>query len=173
LRFAGWVTEHLLSIVKTLGKMVGSLLLYLVGFDIVGVIVCLFFDILSLGDSDTAVYYALWFVLGVFCGLFSYDTGGSIASPKSSADGTDEQATNQEWTDREDSGKYGLLVILVTLVVLGALSVIFYRLWWQGSMEPTGFAPDSGPLTLTFFGAILASSIFAHKSFRTAPKKIS
>jgi hypothetical protein len=163
----------LLPIVKMLGKIAGCLLLYLVGFDIVGVLVCLFFDILSFGDSDISAYYAVWFVLGVFCGVFSYETGGKIASPKSTAEGAKERGTNQEWTSREDSRRSGLLVILTTSVVLGTLSVLFYLLWWQGSMEPTGFVPDSGPLTLTFFGTILASSIFAHKSLRTAAKKSS
>ena len=162
-----------MSIVKTLGKIAGCLLLYLLGFGIVGVIVCLFFDFLSLGDSDLPVYYAVWFVLGVFCGIFSYETGGKIASPKSTVDGANQDGTNQDWTLREDSRRSGLLVILTTSVILGTLSVLFYRLWWQGSMEPTGFVLDSGPQTLTFFGTILASAIFAHKSMRTAAKKSS
>jgi hypothetical protein len=163
----------LFSTVKTLGKIAGCLLLYLLGFDIVGVIVCLFFDILSLGDSDPSAYYAVWFVLGVFCGFFSYGTVGEIASRKSSVDGASQDGEFLGWTSREDSGRSGLLVILTTSVILGTLSVLFYLFWWQGSMEPTGFVPDSGPLTLTFFGAILASSIFLHKASRTPAKKSS
>ena len=126
---------------------------------------CLFFDIVSFGsfgDSNTAVYYALWFVLGVFCGLFGYYAGGTVASPNPNADGT-----NQDWTSREDSGKTGLLVIFTTAVVLVTLSVLCYRFMWQYNLEPSGYVPDSFPLTLTFFGTVLASSVFEHKVLRS------
>jgi hypothetical protein len=156
----------LLSVAKKLVKIAACILLYLVAFDIVGALVCLFLDIVSFGDSNTAAYYAIWFVLGVFCGLFSYDMGGTVASPKSNADGT-----NQDWTSREDSGKTGLLVIFTTSMVLVTLSVPCYLFLWQYNPEPSGYVPDSLPLTLTFFGTVLAGSVFAHKALRPEPKK--
>ena len=115
-------------------------------------------------------YAALWLVLGLLCGLFSYSTAGKIASSKSPADETTPTLAFDDWISRPDSGKAGLLVLLVTFIVLAALAVFFNLLWWGGSMEPSGFVPDSRPLTLTFFGAVFASSVFAHKSMRSTSK---
>jgi hypothetical protein len=149
------------SVAKKLGKMAASTLLYLIAFDVVGVVVCFFFDIAPLRGKSTALFYAIWFVLGVFCGLLSYNTAGSIASPQS----------NVEWTNREDSGKSGLLAVLTISVVLTALSVAFYLLLWRYQPEASFFVPDTPSPTLTFFVTILASVVFAHKSLRSAPKK--
>ena len=147
------------------------MLAYLVGFDIAGAVVCLIFDIFSFGHSDMSAYYALWAVLGILCGIFSYDTCGKIASRKSGPDRMSLDETKQDWTKDNKSGRIGLLVIFTTLAVLVTLSAIFYVLWWQYNVEPSGFVPDSRPLTLTFFVAVLASSIFAHRSLRPSPKK--
>lgn len=133
----------------------------LVVFDLVGVVVCFFFDVMPLRDSSTALSYAIWFVLGSFCGLFGYNAGGSSASPASEGD----------WTNRDDARKTGLLVILATLVILLTLSIVCYRLMWQYHPESSSFAPDSGPLTLTFFVAVFAAQVFAHTTLLPEPEK--
>lgn len=156
-----------------LGKVAGCILLYLIGFDVAGVLACLFFDVASFGDSNTPVYYAVWFVLGVLCGVFSYNSAGRVATGDSHVDMGVTDPTIQDWTGRADSAESGRFVMVTTAVLLLTLSVPFYLLWWRHDMEPTGFVPDSGPLTLTFFGTVLASSIFAHKSLRPEPKKVS
>jgi hypothetical protein len=161
-----------LTLVKTLGKVVGSTLLFLIGFDIAGVLICFLLDLFSFDDSnsDMLTYSAVWLVLGLLCGLFSYSTAGKIASSRPTAEGTTPTAAFDDWATESDSGKTGLLVILTTFIVLAALAVFFNLLWWGGSMEPSGFVPDSRPLTLTFFGAVLASSVFAHKSMHSTTK---
>jgi hypothetical protein len=56
-------------------------------------------------------------------------------------------------------------------MVLVTLSVPCYLFLWQYNPEPSGYVPDSLPLTLTFFGTVLAGSVFAHKALRPEPKK--
>lgn len=149
------------SVVKKLGKIVLSTLLYMIGFDLVGVAACFFFDVAPIRGVSTALFYTIWFVLGVFCGLLSYNTGGSITALKS----------NEDWSTREDSGKTGLLVLLATLFLLVTLSIACYLLLWQYHPESSFFVPDSAPPTLTFFVAILGSAVLAHKSLRSPPPK--
>jgi hypothetical protein len=147
------------SAAKSFGKIVLATLLYLIVFDVVGVAACFFFDVVPLRGTSTALFYTIWAVLGIFCGMLSYNTGGGLASPKST----------QDWSTREESGKAGLLVILAMSFVLAMLSITFYSLLWRYHPEPSFFVPDSAPPTLTFFVAVLAAAIFAHKSLRSPP----
>jgi hypothetical protein len=149
------------STAKRLGKIALSTLLYMIVFDLAGVALCFFFEVAPVRGTSTALFYTIWLVLGVLCGLFSYNTGGGLASPKS----------NVDWSARADSGKAGLRVILAMLFVLAALSIACYLLLWRYHPESSFFVPDSAPPTLTFFGAIFASAIFAHKSLRPEPAK--
>src|SRR5580698_8355378 len=151
----------MLSVAQKFGKVLACMVVSLVVFDIAGVVVCFFFDVLPLRDTSTALSYAVWFVLGAFCGLLGYNGGGSCASPNSEGD----------WTSRDDASKTGLLVILTTLVILPTLSIVFYRLMWQYHPESSSFVPDSEPLTLTFFVAVFAAEVFAHRTLLPEPKK--
>ena len=146
---------------RNAGKILVCTLLYLVVFDLAGVALCFFFEVAPVRRSSTALLYVIWLVLGVFCGLLSYNTAGKMASPKSDMD----------WSTREDSGKTGILVVLTTSVVLIALSAVFYLLLWQRSPESSFFVPDNASPTLTFFAAVLASAVFAHKALRSVPSK--
>jgi len=146
---------------KTLAKVVGCLLACLVIFDIAGVAVVFVFDVLSF--SSTGLYYVLWFVLGVFCGLFSYNFCGDLASASSEQM---EDKPGTDWTSRDKSEMAGLVVIVTTGAILLSLSVPFYLYAWQYHLEPSGFVPDSFPLTVTYFVTVLASTIFAHTSMR-------
>jgi hypothetical protein len=153
---------HLLApVAQKLGKIVAFTLLYLVLFDIVGVVVCLVVDVAPVRAKSTALIYVIWFVLGVFCGMLSYNTGGRIASGESKGD----------WTGREDAAQTGLLVVLTTSAVLVTLSIPCYLLLWRYDMESSFFVPDSAPLTLTFFVTVLASVVLAHTALRPEPKK--
>jgi hypothetical protein len=142
--------------------IVFATLAYLVVADLVGVAVCFFYDaIASERRTSTALFYAIWFVAGVFCGMLSYLTCGNIAMPEKTGDFI-------RW---KDEGQTGLLVILTTAVILVALSLLFYKLQWQYPRADSVYVPDSEPLTITFFVTILASVIFAHKTLRPEPKK--
>jgi hypothetical protein len=151
----------MLSVAQRLGKILACIVVCLVVFDIVGVVVCFFFDVMPIRNSSTALSFAIWFVLGAFCGLFGYNAAGSSASPASDGD----------WTDREDARKTGLLAILVTLAVLVTLSIACYQLMWQYHLELSSFVPDSEPLTLTFFAAVFAAEVFEHTALLPEPKK--
>jgi hypothetical protein len=140
-----------------------SSLAYLAVFDLIGVAMCFFFDVMApfVRGTSTALFYAIWLVLGIFCGILSYDTSGSFASPDSKGD----------WKNRADASKTGLLVILMSSVILAALSISFYLLLWRRQPASSVYVPDSASLTLTFFVAVLASVIFAHRSLGPEPKK--
>ena len=50
---------------KSIGKIALTAFVYLAVFDVIGVLMCFFMDIFS-SSTSAAVYYAVWFVLGVF-----------------------------------------------------------------------------------------------------------
>jgi hypothetical protein len=159
-----------------LAKIVGCTLAFLIVFDIAGALVSLFFEIVPLLGVSRPLFYAIWFVAGVFCGLFSYNSAGQLASPKADdfeaarnkAAGKKEK--EEDWSNRADSGQTGLLVIFTTAAVLVPLSLLFYHLWWQYFRSSSNYVPDDGPLSLTFFITVLASTIFAHTNFRSPSK---
>jgi len=152
----------MLTVAQRFGKVLACMVVSLVVFDIAGVVVCFFFDVMPLRDSSTALSYAIWFVLGAFCGLLGYNGGGSCASPNAEGD----------WTSHKDAAKTGLLVILATLVILVTLGFVCYRLMWQYHPESSSFVPDSEPLTLTFFVAVSAAQVFAHTTLLPEPQKV-
>ena len=65
-------------VVKTVLVFVGLL----IAADIGGVIVVTVIDILPLKFASAALSYAIWFVGGVFCGLYAYNIAGAWAAPK-------------------------------------------------------------------------------------------
>ena len=134
-------------------------MLYLVMFDLVGVAVSFVFEVADIG---AAPFYALWFVLGVFCGLLNYNTAGGRAYPKSEGD----------WTDRDDASKTGLLVCAILIFVLIGLSFLFFSISWRGRVVTDHYVPDNMPLTLTFFAATIAATFLAHNVLRPSPKQI-
>ena len=131
------------------------LLIWLVVCDVVGVAVCFVFDVLPVRGVSAALPYAIWFVLGVFCGLFTYFTAGARLS-----------ASDDQWIERAEATATGTFITLVNGAFLVALCVAFDLLWWRHDVLGEGFVPDSEPLTLTFFGAILASMALIRHTFR-------
>lgn len=123
-------------------------MLYVAGFGLIGGIASFLFEVigdLSMEGFDAVVFYVLWCVLGIFCGLLGYDAGGKSASPDSVGD----------WTGREDAWKTGLVVVPTESVLLLALFVPCY-LWASGSLS----------LTLTFFVTVFVSIMFGHFKLR-------
>lgn len=151
---------------RPLLRIAGSTLLYLVMFDLIGVGACLVFDVagvlpLQIGATSTALYYTLWMVLGIFCGLLSYDRGGRTGSG----------AGPGEWTNREGAGRVGVLVVSIECVMMAAVSILCYLFLWRDNMAPSSFVPDNVRLTVAFFVAILAAVVFAHAWLRPNLRK--
>jgi hypothetical protein len=88
-------------------------------FDLIGVAACSSFDVasvlsLNIGDTCTLLFYTIWIVLGIFCGLLSYDAGGKVGSPNGPGD----------WTSREGAGRTGLLVVGIESAIVAAVSIL-------------------------------------------------
>jgi hypothetical protein len=155
LRSAIEAAEVPMSLARKLGITVGCTLACLVAADLVGVAASFFCDtFLSDRRSSTALFYAIWFVDGVFCGLFSYFTCDGMISK-----------------DKANEGQSGLLIILTTAILLAALSLLFYRLNWRYGGGDGVYVPDNEAITLTFFVTVLASVIFTFRTMRPEPKK--
>lgn len=140
--------------------MVACELGFLIAADLVGVAMSFFFDTFGGDSTSTALFYAIWFVVGVFCGLLIYLTAGAAASPPS-----------KDWTTQPRARRTAWLVILTTALILTALAVTFYRLQWRLGVDDGVFVPDSEPLTLTFFITILVSMIFFDHVSRSRPSQ--
>jgi hypothetical protein len=137
---------------RKLARIAGIFLVYVTAFWLIGKIVSFFFENISdlpVEGIDAVIYYVLWCVLGIFCGLLGYDAGGTLGSPSSPGD----------WTGRQDAAKTGLIVVLTESVVLLLLFVACY-LWASSSMS----------LTLTFYITVFVSITFGHFNLRPKPK---
>src|SRR5882757_4300611 len=122
-------------------KIVASILGCLIVADIVGVIFCLVLD-LGAGRSWSApLPYVVWIVMGVFTGLFAYNLAGTLT-----ASGAD-----TEWTEQPSASRQGTIIVGVAAVVLVALGVLFYALYWRRGVAGEYFVPDSAPHTIVFF----------------------
>ncbi|MFI5386005.1 MAG: hypothetical protein ACHQ50_07775 [Fimbriimonadales bacterium] len=145
-----------MSFPKKVGVVAAAILLHVIVLDVAGVVASFFFDVAPVRGKSGALFYAIWFVLGVFAGMLSYNTAGKWVTPRS----------DKDWSEQEGAGRTGWLVVGVATVVLAGLSVLFYKTMWQGGAEASYFVPDSEPLTLTYFITILASLVFANTALR-------
>ena len=143
-------------LLQELGAIAAWTLFYVVLTDLVGAAVCFYLDTFTDDSMGAALFYTIWFVLGVFCGMFIYVSAGSSFPPRSKY----ERSTREEIS--------GLLVILTAPVVLLALSIPLYLFQWRYIMS-SGFVEDSAPLTLTFFVTIAVSMGFFHYALRPDP----
>jgi hypothetical protein len=146
------------SAVGRVFKATGALLVYLIVFDVVGVIGCLVLDVFSMGFGSSLLSCAVWFVLGVFCGGMYLLQGGAILS----------NAKDDAWIEGEGGQRAALGVIVLATVTLSLLSLPFYVVRWRYHHPSEElYVPDSAAATLTFFISILASMAL----FRYAAKK--
>jgi hypothetical protein len=130
-----------MSLVVKILKMAGTALLYLIVVDVVGVVISFVLDVLftlPLAGASAAAFYALWLVLGIFCGLFSY--GGAKS---------------------HGSARLALAVSIALVLVLGAG---FGVLLWGSGSGGNYFVPDNLPLTLTFFAGNGAGSFLGYQA---------
>ncbi|MBI1756796.1 MAG: hypothetical protein HYR64_06790 [Fimbriimonas ginsengisoli] len=146
---------------KKLAQCALIVLGYLIAFDLIGVLVSSLVDVTPLRWKSPVLTYAIWFVLGVFCGLLSYNSAGSrIAAPGEG-----------DWSTRPDARKTGLAVIAAASIVLLALALICNTLVWSGGGEGDLYVPDSRPLTIVYLATILISMVFANAALLSPPSK--
>jgi hypothetical protein len=120
--------------------------------DIVGVIACTVFDILPLRFASTAVAYAIWLVVGVYCGIAAYNAAGSWTIPA---------VAGQDWSAAPAARGAGTLIVVTAAVILAALAGLFHRLYWSQGVAGDDYVPDSAPHSLVFIAAILGAMLYA------------
>ncbi len=135
-------------------KIVVAILACLVAADIVGVIGCVVLDIFAGRSWSALLPYTVWFVVGVFTGLFAYNAAGGWTAADAKTD----------WTEQPGAARRGALIVGVAVLVMLALSLLFYRLFWSRGVAGEYYVPDSASHTIVFFVSVGASMLF----FRTA-----
>lgn len=119
----------------------------LIAADVVGALACTLFDILDFTSNSPALSYAIWLVLGGFCGLIAYNVAGAWSSPK---------GRWGDWSSAPGSKGIGTVILIVTVLVVVALAGLFYALIWTQGVAGDDYVPDSEPHSLVFFVAVLA-----------------
>ena len=136
----------------------------LVAADIVGVLACTLFDILPLAYVSAALFYAIWFVDGVFCGLFAYNIAGAWSSP----DAPSSQPTPENWSARRGARRIGTGVLVTALMVVAGIAWLSSLIWSQGAAGEY-YVPDSESHSIVFFVAVLGAMAFARFSLMSDP----
>ena len=136
----------MLNLVKIVAALIGCLIVA----DVVGVIACVVIDVAPLRHNSSALPYAIWFVLGVFTGLFAYSMAGEWTAP----------AKGREWTAQAGASRRGSHIVGVGAVVMIALGLLFHALYWSRGVAGEYFVPDSAPHTIVFLGTVFASMLF-------------
>ncbi len=130
-------------------KIGGCLAGFLLGFYIVGMVAGVIFELDGASGFDLAPFFAMWLVLGAFCGIFGFMTAGGIAYPAK---------TGGDWINQEDAKPAGWLVFKTTTGLLLGLSALLYVFVWRQDVEVNSFLPDNMPMLLTFFLTVGAAS---------------
>jgi hypothetical protein len=138
----------------------------LVAADIAGAIAVTVFDILPFQFVSAGLAYAIWLVLGAFCGFYAYNIAGAWASPKAEAGAPD-------WSARGGASDIGTGILITGLVIVGALTALFYAISWRHSAVASDddYVPDSFPHSIVFFLAVTAALIAARFFLMPTPDK--
>ena len=113
--------------------------------DVVGVVACTMFDIAPLRGNSAALPYAIWFVLGIFVGLFAM---GGAATWISGKDEVGSAST--------ESAALATRIFLSGLGVALAIGVFFWRIYWSQGVAGEYYVPDSAPHTIVYLVSALA-----------------
>jgi len=107
--------------------------------DVVGVVACTIFDIAPIRGDSAALPYVIWFVLGIFAGLFA------LAGAVTWASGKEAFAS-----ESPETAALATRIFLVGLVVALAIGVIFWRIYWSQGVVGDYYVPDSAPHTIVY-----------------------
>lgn len=149
-----------MSLAKKLALISAIVLASLAGFVLIGVVGASILDLLYSRRKSALLFYAVWFVAAVFCGVVCYNLSGRMVT----------QGQNKDWTSHPDARKTSLLVIVVTSIIVAALSLLFYHFSWNRGADSDLYVPDSVPLTITYFGTVVAAMILMHRTMASAEK---
>ena len=138
-----------------------TLLIALIVADIVGVLFCTLVDVVPLRHGSSGLAYAIWFVLGIFTGLLAFNA----------AAGWMLGAKGVEWIDRPGAAAAGRKMVWTSAVLLVALGLFFYWLYWSRGVAGEYFVPDSAPHTITFFVAVFGGVWIADHALVPASTK--
>ena len=116
-----------MEIGRTFLKVAVILLVFLAVADVIGVVVCTLIDVAPLRHKSSLLPYAIWLVLGIFCGLFAYNAAGAWASAK--AEGA--AAADLDWSARPGARRIGSRIVAAGALVLAALAALFWKLYWS------------------------------------------
>jgi hypothetical protein len=136
----------------------------LIAADIAGAVAVTIFDILPFQFVSAGLAYAIWLVLGVFCGLYAYNIAGAWASPKAEAGAPD-------WSARGGASDIGTGILITGLVIVGALVALFYTITWSQGVAGDDYVPDSAPHSIVFFVAVAGAMIAARFMLMPTPDK--
>lgn len=128
------------------------LILCLIVADVVGVIVCSLFDIAPIRAKSALLPYAIWLVLGIFCGLSAYQGAGTWAF-------ADREG---EWTGHREAFRVGNVIVATGAGILAALLFLFRGLYWTTGVAGDYYVPDSAPHSILFALSVLAAIAGTH-----------
>jgi len=148
---------------KKILKIAICTVLYLIVFDVIGVVASFILDVLfslPVRSASVAAFYALWLVGGVFCGLLNYDTAGGRLYPK----------VEGNWSKEKDAVSAGRLVRAVAIVVTILACAAANRML-GGNVSDDYFVPDNLPLTVTFCLGVIGGTLVAASAMLPAAKR--
>lgn len=143
--------------IAAIWKSAVALIACLVVIDIIGVVACVWFDIKPFGGNSAALPYAIWFVGGVFAGVFTLIVAGNWIS------GSD------AWMDQPQASAIATSIFLTSSAILVGLSGFFWRIYWSKGVEGEYFVPDSMSHSLTYFISAFAVLVAAPLLLRPKP----
>ena len=133
-------------------KTIVALTGWLVVIDIVGVIACTLFDIAPIRSSSGLLPYAIWMVLGIFCGLFAYQGAGAWAFAEREG----------EWSDQPGAFGTGNVIVATAAAWIGLLMLFFWYIYWSRGIAGEYFVPDSAPHSILFGLCVLGTMAGTH-----------
>ena len=157
-----------MEIGRTFLKVAAILLLFLAVADLIGVVVCTLIDVAPLRHKSSLLPYAIWLVLGIFAGLFAYNAAGAWASPKAEAAAA---TADLDWSARPGARRIGSQVVAASALILAALAVFFWKLYWSRNVAGEYFVPDSAPHSILFFLSVLGGMLVARAVLMPGPEK--
>ena len=140
------------GVLTVAAKTAVVLMACLIVADVIGVFVCTLFDIAPIRAKSALLPYAIWLVLGIFCGLSAYQGAGAWAF-------ADREG---EWTDHVEAFRAGNMIIVTGAAILAALLFLFRRLYWTAGVAGEYYVPDSAPHSILFALSILGAMAGAH-----------